>query len=45
MRKELYLSICCALLRPDEETGAPSVFKHVDLWNRNVEFIDVDESL
>ena len=33
MRKELYELLC-------RELGAIAEIKHIDLWNRNVEFIE-----
>ena len=33
MRKELYNLLC-------RELGAIAEIKHIDLWNRNVEFIE-----
>lgn len=38
MRKELYLTICEALKGIEEVD-----IKHVDLWNRNIEFIEQEE--
>ena len=43
MEKELYLSVMEAVLSLQDEDGEPLV-KHFDLWNRNVEFIDQEES-
>lgn len=37
MRKELYDVLC-------RELGSISEIKHIDLWNRNVEFIEQEES-
>ena len=37
MRKELYELLC-------SELGAIAEIKHIDLWNRNVEFIEQEES-
>lgn len=48
MRKNLYLSIQTALstimspLQGDEQSGGVEVFKHYDLWNQNVQFIEKD---
>ena len=39
MDKEIYLSVMEALLSLQDEDGEALV-KYVDLWNRNVEFID-----
>lgn len=39
MRKELYLALCERL-----KGVGDGVIKHIDLWNRNVEFIDEEES-
>ena len=36
MRKELYNLLC-------RELGAIAEIKHIDLWNRNVEFIEQEE--
>jgi hypothetical protein len=41
MRKQLYLDIKSRLQSVTDEAGAP-LFRHFDLWNRQVEFLEVE---
>ena len=42
MFKELYLAIVAQLKTITDTDGTP-LFKHFDIWNRNVEFIEQDQ--
>jgi hypothetical protein len=41
MRKQLYLDIKARLQGVTDADGAP-LFRHFDLWNRQIEFLDVE---
>lgn len=42
MRKKLYLAIINRLKTIQDESGVP-VIKHFDLWNQNVEFMNMEQ--
>jgi len=41
MRKRIYLALIERLKQIEDEAGAPAI-KHFDLWNRNIEFAELD---